>query len=107
MESLLFRLTRNFTITDDAALFTQSASEAYKAVLLYAGASLKSDAVDRRIVDNVRNGDYTASGSNGSVLGLIDKATDVGGWPVYVKENAPCGYRRRRNAGCLGGSQWD
>ncbi len=35
-----------FTITDDAALFTQSASEAYKAVLLYAGASLKSDAVD-------------------------------------------------------------
>ena len=76
-----------FTITDDAALFTQSASEAYKAVLLYAGASLKSDAVDRRIVDNVRNGDYTASGSNGSVLGLIDKATDVGGWPVYVKEN--------------------
>lgn len=78
-----------FTITDDAALFTQSASEAYKAVLLYAGASLKSDAVDRRIVDNVRNGDYTESGSNGSVLGLIDKATDVGGWPVYVKENAP------------------
>lgn len=56
---------------------------------MYAGASLKSDAVDRRIVDNVRNGDYTASGSNGSVLGLIDKATDVGGWPVYVKENAP------------------
>ena len=78
-----------FTITDDAVLFTQSASEAYKAVLLYAGASLKSDAVDRRIVDNVRNGDYTALGSNGSVLGLIDKATDVGGWPVYVKENAP------------------
>lgn len=23
------------------------------------------------------------------MLGLIDKATDVGGWPVYVKENAP------------------
>ena len=107
-----------FTITDDAALFTQSASEAYKAVLLYAGASLKSDAVDRRIVDNVRNGDYTASGSNGSVLGLIDKATDVGGWPVYVKENAPVDtdgdgianvpeyYETTHGRKVVGGSQW-
>ena len=31
-------------------------------------------------------GDYTASGSNGSVLGLIDKATDVGGWPICERE---------------------
>lgn len=75
-----------YAITPDAAEFTQSAKEAYEAVLSYAGASLKRDAVDERIVRNVREGGYDAKGSNGSNYGLIDSPYDVGGWPTYTGE---------------------
>ena len=75
-----------FSITPDAAEFTQSAEDAYEAVLSYAGASLKRDAVDERIVRNVREGGYDAKGSNGSNYGLIDSPYDVGGWPTYTGE---------------------
>lgn len=78
-----------FNITEDASQFTQSAKDAYESVLKYAGASLKHDAVDTRIISNVRNGDFTAPGSNDSGYGLIDNANDVGGWPVYEQENGP------------------
>lgn len=72
-----------FVISQDADQFTQTAAEAYDAVLNYAGVSTKRDAVDTRIVNNVRNGDYTAKGSNGGTFGIIDNANDVGGWPEY------------------------
>lgn len=81
--------SNEFTISEDTSEFTQSAKEAYESVLKYAGASLKYDDVDKRIIANVRNGDYTADGSNGSEKGLIDKASDVGGWPEYKKETGP------------------
>ena len=81
--------SNEFTISEDASEFTQSAKEAYESVLKYAGASLKYDDVDKRIIANVRNGDYTADGSNGSEKGLIVKASDVGGWPEYKKETGP------------------
>lgn len=84
-----FQSSNEFTISEDASEFTQSAKEAYESVLKYAGASLKYDDVDKRIIANVRNGDYTADGSNGSEKGLIDKASDVGGWPEYKKETGP------------------
>lgn len=74
-----------FLISSDANEFTQSAADAYDAVLSKAGVSTKRDAVDERIVNNVINGDYTAEGSNGSTLGIIDDASDVGGWPTYSK----------------------
>jgi hypothetical protein len=77
------RSSTEFGITDDTAEFTQTAAAAYESVLAYSGASLQRDAVDARIVDNVRKGNYTAEGSNGSTKGLIDRAEDVGGWPVY------------------------
>lgn len=50
----------------------QTALQAYETVLAKAGCSLKRDAVDTRIVNEVKNG----SGK------LIDKPSDVGGWPV-------------------------
>ena len=81
--------SNEFTISEDTSEFTQSAKEAYESVLKYAGASLKYDDVDKRIIANVRNGDYTTDGSNGSEKGLIDKASDVGGWPEYKKETGP------------------
>ena len=49
----------------------ESAEDAYKTVLAKAGCSLHRDAVDLRIIDEVRNG----TGK------LIDKPSDVGGFP--------------------------
>lgn len=78
------KLSSEAVISTDTREFTQTAQAAYASVLEYAGASLKRDAVDVRIVNNVKEGDYTAEGSNGSTNGIIDKAGDVGGWPSYV-----------------------
>lgn len=63
---------------------THTAENAYLRVLAYGGASYKRDAVDTRIVDNVRNGNYSHEGSNGSSKGIIDTQSDVGGWPVLA-----------------------
>jgi hypothetical protein len=64
---------------------THTAEVAYSKVLDYAGASLKRDAVDARIVDDTRNGiaKYMA-GSKSSKNGYIDSQQDVGGWPTYT-----------------------
>lgn len=61
----------------------KTAQQAYDDVLAKAGASKKRDAVDARIVEEVRTGTFTHTGSNGSVNGLIDTQADVGGWPIY------------------------
>ncbi|WP_205500018.1 FlgD immunoglobulin-like domain containing protein [Rufibacter psychrotolerans] len=68
---------------------THTPQEAYDLILNKAGASLKRDAVDVRIVDNVRNKTFTAPGSNGSTNGIIDSQTDVGGWPTLQSAPAP------------------
>lgn len=78
-----------FLITPDTDEYTQPAQDAYEWVLAHAGASLVRDEVDARIVDNVRQGNYTAEGSNGSSNGLIDRAEDVGGWSDYAPGTAP------------------
>lgn len=61
----------------------QSAEEAYSEVLRSAGASLCRDAVDRRLVEEVRDGSATFKN------GIIDKPEDVGGWPVLQSSKAP------------------
>ncbi len=58
---------------------TQPATEALELVLARAGASLRRDAVDVRVIDNVRN----LKGK------LIDSQKEVGGWPVLMSLNAP------------------
>lgn len=74
-----------FVISNDVAIFTQSAQEAYQAVLEYAGASFKRDAVDERIVTETREGKYSAKSTNG----IIDSQNDVDGWPTYLSEDTP------------------
>lgn len=71
---------------------TQRADVAYEKVLKYAGASLHRDAVDARVVDDTRRRSYTAKGSVLGGLGIIDKTSDVGGWPVLSSAPAPTDF---------------
>ena len=70
-------------------IVTSPALNAYDNVLAYAGASVKRDTVDKRIIMETSNGTYTYTGSNGSTNGLIDTQSDVGGWPVLNSLPAP------------------
>lgn len=70
-------------------VLTHTAEVAYEKVLNYAGASLKRDAVDERIVLHTRNGSFYLPGTNGSTNGIIDTQSDVGGWPQLKSSAAP------------------
>jgi hypothetical protein len=60
------------------AIREQSAEKAYELVLKNAGASFKRDAIDARIVDEVRTGTAKFGKTRN---GIIDSQEDVGGWP--------------------------
>ena len=78
-----------FSYAEKAVLLSiQKATDAYTAVLDYAGASLKRDQVDTRVARETKNGNYTYTGSNGSTNGFIDTQSDVGGWPAYSATEA-------------------
>ncbi|MBD1433259.1 pectate lyase [Sphingobacterium sp. DN00404] len=62
-----------------------TAEQAFEQVLEKAGASYKRDAVDLRVVSEVRNGTVTYNGSKTGFPGIIDSQTDVGGWPTLVQ----------------------
>lgn len=62
-----------------------TAEQAYEQVLEKAGASYKRDAVDQRVVNEVRNGTVTYNGSKTGFPGIIDSQTDVGGWPTLTQ----------------------
>ena len=59
-----------FDIAEHTSL--QPAKKAYKDVLQFAGASHRRDAVDQRIVEETRKGNYTYEGSHGSTNGMVD-----------------------------------
>jgi pectate lyase len=63
----------------------QSAQSAFDDVVKYAGASLKRDAVDKRIAHEICTG--TATSGQGHD-GIIDSQRDVGGWPVLQSTHA-------------------
>jgi len=77
----------------------QTAEEAYQSVLEHAGCSLRRDAVDVRIIDEVRNGYATYEGptyekdykvaNKTKKCGIIDSQEDVGGWPELKSAPAP------------------
>ena len=61
-----------------------SAWDAYDAVLQKAGANLVRDTIDRRIIEEVRNGSFTYGDR-----GIIDSQSQVGGWPELDSLPAP------------------
>lgn len=67
----------------------QPASVAYENVLNNAGANLVRDAVDKRIVSQVRTGAVATGSTYGEGTGIIDSQTDVGGYPQLVSAAAP------------------
>ena len=58
-------------------LESQDAGQAYKAVLKHAGASKKRDAIDKRIIKEVKKGKATYRGSVTGFPGIIDSENDV------------------------------
>ncbi len=71
---------------NSTAIPDQSAQEAFASVLAHAGASYRRDAVDARVVQEVRTGQAT-NGKNKN--GIIDSQKDVGGWPEMKAVEAP------------------
>ena len=67
-------------------IVVQSAERSYELILASAGASFKRDAVDKRVVEEVRTG-ISTSGKNHH--GIIDSQKDVGGWPDLKSVPAP------------------
>jgi len=67
---------------------TETAEEAFVSVLAGAGA-FPRDAVDTRIVEEVRTGTASGSGARGQNLGIIDDPEAVGGYPTYVSTESP------------------
>jgi hypothetical protein len=68
------------------AVTEHTAWEAWQAVLDHAGASLKRDPVDVRVLEEARKG---ASSAGKNKDGIIDSQEDVGGWPELKSEPAP------------------
>ena len=88
-QSVLRSDTRFEIVSGQSKLNLQTAEKAYESVLTKVGASLARDAVDTRIVDEVRNGTWSGKqGSGGSTNGIIDSQEDVGGWPSYKATSA-------------------
>ena len=78
----------------------QTAKEAYEKVLEHAGASYpKRDAVDLRVVSDVRTGTASCEGTGYRSMhtmvnpevksGIIDTQEDVGGWPTLKAKRPP------------------
>lgn len=65
---------------------THSAQDAYEKILQYGGASLIRDAVDLHVIEDIRTGNFTYTGSKGSTNGIIDSQEDVGGFPNLRQE---------------------
>jgi pectin methylesterase-like acyl-CoA thioesterase len=68
------------------SIMQRSAEEAYHLVLNYAGASLKRDVLDLRIVEEVKSGTAKYGVEKD---GIIDSQVQVGGWPLLESKPAP------------------
>lgn len=70
---------------------THTAENAYEKILSYAGASLHRDPVDKRYMNEAKNGSTTYSGSASGVThypGIIDKVADQGPYSIGVGQRS-------------------
>lgn len=67
----------------DYPINTQTAEDAYNSVLEKAGANISRDSVDKRIINDVKNGT-----SEFGADGIINSQTEVGGYPVLTGTKA-------------------
>lgn len=58
---------------------THSAVDAYDRVTKYAGASLRRDEVDKRLIEEILAGTFTYRGSVSGFAGIVDNISDLGG----------------------------
>lgn len=73
-----------------------TAQQAFDLVTQYSGAAFRRDSVDARILNETINGTTTYQGSRGgpsgtnkgSVFGIIDGESDVGGYPIHLSTPA-------------------
>jgi len=72
-----------------APVITHTPENAFEVVLADAGASLKRDSIDSRIVHEARTGTATYGGQTGVGSGIIDSQTEVGGWPELHTYDVP------------------
>lgn len=75
-------LTARYTVGLTQPKSMESAAEAYNSVLAFSGASFDRDAVDNRVLDDVKTG----SGK------IINKEDEVGGLPAIVSVKRPAGF---------------
>lgn len=66
-----------FAVSVPLEYMAQHATDAYKAVLKHAGSSRKRDAIDKRIIKEVKKGTATYKGSVTGYPGIIDHEDDV------------------------------
>nr|WP_319397729.1 pectate lyase [uncultured Carboxylicivirga sp.] len=66
---------------------TEPAEQAFESVLTKVGASLKRDAVDARIIMEVRDGNALFGGAYGAASGIIDSVNDNEGYPTLETYN--------------------
>ena len=69
---------------DVVEIHTQKAEDAYRDVLAFAGAYLKRDPVDERVVNEVKTGTARSGVKHD---GIIDTQKQVGGWPELKTYN--------------------
>ncbi len=73
-----------------AQIKTETAEEAFGAVLHSAGASLRRDFADKRIIDETSTGqEQFGTTFSGGGKGIIDSPEEVGGWPLLKQEKVP------------------
>ncbi|MBR1735385.1 MAG: dockerin type I repeat-containing protein, partial [Firmicutes bacterium] len=71
----------------DYPVMTDTAEEAYQKVIAQAGASLKRDQTDTRVINNLINGTLPKGRLSG--IGFIDSQNDVGGWCRLIGGEKP------------------
>ncbi|WP_113923015.1 pectate lyase family protein [Cognataquiflexum aquatile] len=78
-----------FSIQKEFFSKTYPADVAYTQILNHSGSSLFRDAVDLRLINEVKTGKTTYMGSKTGIPGIIDSQNDVGGWPELKSLPAP------------------